>query len=299
MLLAEPGSDIWCPRWPTCGFTRCCFWPATESTRWRRWRSCAAAVRPGRAARLPHAHGGRRRARTRRTLSLEHITPLRGGRPPPPASPRSALPTMSTGSRWCATGSARTAGASRRRPTSRLRRGGRRRRRPLGCRCGWGWSSTGCPAAEAEIAALAAAYPWDYLLGSYHWLGAREIDHAANSVWDALPEPESVAGVCGRLLRGRAQRSVRLHGAPRPRQGVRVPARSRAARALRARWPMLRLPRAASASRSRRPAAGARWASCTRRRRCWPVLRRARRAGHAGLRRARPGRRRPAVPRGA
>ena len=46
------------------------------------------------------------------------------------------------------------------------------------------------PGRQAEIAALAEAYPWDYLLGSYHWLGDREIDHAANSVWETRPEPE-------------------------------------------------------------------------------------------------------------
>ena len=40
------------------------------------------------------------------------------------------------------------------------------------------------PAREAEIAALAAAYDWDYLLGSYHWIGYREVDHDANSVWE-------------------------------------------------------------------------------------------------------------------
>jgi histidinol-phosphatase (PHP family) len=40
------------------------------------------------------------------------------------------------------------------------------------------------PGRREEIAALAGAHPWDYLLGSYHWLGEQEIDHAANSVWD-------------------------------------------------------------------------------------------------------------------
>ena len=43
----------------------------------------------------------------------------------------------------------------------------------------------------AEIAQLAAAHDWDYLIGSYHWLGDREIDHAANSVWDEA-EPDDV-----------------------------------------------------------------------------------------------------------
>ena len=46
------------------------------------------------------------------------------------------------------------------------------------------------PGREADIRALAGAYPWDYLLGSYHWLGDREFDHAANSVWDVLPAEE-------------------------------------------------------------------------------------------------------------
>jgi histidinol-phosphatase (PHP family) len=46
------------------------------------------------------------------------------------------------------------------------------------------------PGRGVEIAALAAAYDWDYLLGSYHWLGDREVDHAANSVWETLPAHE-------------------------------------------------------------------------------------------------------------
>ena len=43
----------------------------------------------------------------------------------------------------------------------------------------------------AEIAQVAAAHDWDYLIGSYHWLGHREIDHAANSIWDEA-EPDDV-----------------------------------------------------------------------------------------------------------
>src|SRR3954451_1511646 len=48
----------------------------------------------------------------------------------------------------------------------------------MGLECDW------VPGREAEIAALRAAYDWDYFLGSYHWLGEREIDHASNSAWD-------------------------------------------------------------------------------------------------------------------
>jgi histidinol-phosphatase (PHP family) len=47
------------------------------------------------------------------------------------------------------------------------------------------------PGREPEIAALAAAHPWDYLLGSYHWLGDREFDHRSNSAWDDA-DPEAV-----------------------------------------------------------------------------------------------------------
>jgi len=47
------------------------------------------------------------------------------------------------------------------------------------------------PGREAELRALAEAQPWDYLLGSYHWIGAREIDHAANSAWDGA-DPDAV-----------------------------------------------------------------------------------------------------------
>jgi histidinol-phosphatase (PHP family) len=47
------------------------------------------------------------------------------------------------------------------------------------------------PGREPEIAALAAAHPWDYLLGSYHWLGEREVDYRGNSAWDGA-EPDEV-----------------------------------------------------------------------------------------------------------
>ena len=47
------------------------------------------------------------------------------------------------------------------------------------------------PGREPEIAALAAAHPWDYLLGSYHWLGEREFDHRSNSAWDGA-DPQAV-----------------------------------------------------------------------------------------------------------
>jgi histidinol-phosphatase (PHP family) len=47
------------------------------------------------------------------------------------------------------------------------------------------------PGREAEIAALASAHPWDYLLGSCHWLGDREFDHRSNSAWDGA-DPEAV-----------------------------------------------------------------------------------------------------------
>lgn len=46
------------------------------------------------------------------------------------------------------------------------------------------------PGREREIAALGRAYPWDFLIGSYHWIGDREIDHQANSVWDTTPADE-------------------------------------------------------------------------------------------------------------
>ena len=43
------------------------------------------------------------------------------------------------------------------------------------------------PGRQADIAGLRAAHPWDYFLGSYHWMDVHEIDHAANSVWEATP----------------------------------------------------------------------------------------------------------------
>jgi histidinol-phosphatase (PHP family) len=46
------------------------------------------------------------------------------------------------------------------------------------------------PGREREIGALRAAHDWDYLLGSYHWLGEREIDHPANSVWEGSDPDE-------------------------------------------------------------------------------------------------------------
>lgn len=46
------------------------------------------------------------------------------------------------------------------------------------------------PGREVEIGALRAAHDWDYLLGSYHWLGDREVDHDANSVWDGADPDE-------------------------------------------------------------------------------------------------------------
>ena len=55
----------------------------------------------------------------------------------------------------------------------------------MGLECDW------VPGREPEIAALRAAHDWDYFLGSYHWLGDREIDHAANSAWDGA-EPGDV-----------------------------------------------------------------------------------------------------------
>ena len=47
------------------------------------------------------------------------------------------------------------------------------------------------PGRESELRSLAAAHPWDYLLGSYHWIGTREIDHAANSAWDGA-DPDAM-----------------------------------------------------------------------------------------------------------
>ena len=46
------------------------------------------------------------------------------------------------------------------------------------------------PGREPEIAAVAGGHPWDVVLGSYHWLGLREIDHRANSVWETASEAD-------------------------------------------------------------------------------------------------------------
>ena len=47
------------------------------------------------------------------------------------------------------------------------------------------------PGQADAIAAALAGHDWDYLLGSYHWIGCREIDHPTNSVWDEV-EPDTV-----------------------------------------------------------------------------------------------------------
>lgn len=54
------------------------------------------------------------------------------------------------------------------------------------------------PGRAGEIAAVCAAHDWDMVLGSYHWLGGREIDHRANSVW----EVSSVEDVWERYVEG-------------------------------------------------------------------------------------------------
>jgi histidinol-phosphatase (PHP family) len=50
--------------------------------------------------------------------------------------------------------------------------------------------------AEPRIAALAAPYPWDYLLGSVHWVPGGMVDYAAASIWDTV----SVADVWERYV---------------------------------------------------------------------------------------------------
>ena len=98
-----------------------------------------------------------------------------------------------------------------------------------GCRFGSAWRSTGCPGQAEIAAALAEAIDWDYLLGSYHWLGVARSTMPPTRCGTSW-SPIGVAHVRGRLLRGGAQRPLRLDVPPRSGEGVRAPARPRAAR---------------------------------------------------------------------
>ena len=80
-----------------------------------------------------------------------------------------------------------------------------------------------------------------------------------------------VAALLRAARRGRADRDVRRHGPPGPRQGLgpRAARRPRATRGSSTRSRSRGWPRAASPSRSRRPGCASRWGSSTRPARSW------------------------------
>ena len=140
-------------------------------------------------------------------------------------------------------------------------------------------------------------YPWDYLLGSVHFVDGARGRPGAGALVDAARRRGGVAAVLRRA--GAAPRAAGLFDvalAPRPGQDLRR--RPDAERSLAARESPTRSRRPASPSRSRRPACTSRSASSTRTR-SFSRPARARRADHARLGRARAGERRPRLRPGA
>ena len=96
---------------------------------------------------------------------------------------------------------------------------------------------------EDWIEELAAAAPWDYLIGSVHYLGTGEDVDNPKWIGRYFQDAAQCGGNLGPLLAGvralRRQRPLRLRGAPRPRQEIRPPAAGRPAPVLRADggWP--------------------------------------------------------------
>ena len=131
------------------------------------------------------------------------------------------------------------------------------------------------PGREDRMANLLERYEWDYVVGSVHFLRDHAVDMpGAFDVWGRGESPEKVWALLRDARRGGAQRPVRHHGPPRPREdlGARPAApeatcastTSRPSRRSRTpAWPSRSPPPgcASRSARSTRRAASSRWSS--------------------------------------
>ena len=133
---------------------------------------------------------------------------------------RSASPSTSTTSaRPASSGRSVPARALRRRPRPLLRRGARGEE-PRACRSSSGSRSTACPSGQDELAELLEPYPWDFLLGSVHWIGGLAVDQQPGSGPRARSRRSGAS--TSRELAGRgAERALRRARAPGPGQDLR------------------------------------------------------------------------------
>ena len=87
---------------------------------------------------------------------------------------------------------------------------------------------------DEQIAGVVNGCDWDYVLGSVHWIDGYAVDWDAKSIWDQMTGGRGLAPIRRRAVRRGGDRPLRLDGAPRHGQGVRLAARPAAARAVRA-----------------------------------------------------------------
>ena len=253
----------------------------------------APSGRP-RLIRLPHAPGRRRARLRRRGLHARADRALRRRRRATAASTRSGSPTTSTASAqardwfdhplWPGDANGRpralprtVAGAPRRRPAGE---GGARGRLPGRAR---GGDRRRCGARSSGTSCSARCTGWRGLA----------VDWDAAPVWEHAPGRRGLADRTSTRVCAAASSGIYdVHGASRPGQGVRPPARP-SRRALYERsWPTAFAAAGVCAEVS---SAGyrRRWASCTRAARLLELLQPPRCPGHARLGRARARRRRP------
>ena len=124
---------------------------------------------------------------------------------------------------------------------------------------------------QPRLSEILEPYPWDFLLGSVHWLGTEAVDQDPGvGVWAESVGRRRLAALLRRDLRSSrgAARSTssRISTSPRSSTGGRVPS---VGRSCTGRSHARSRPRA-SAWRSRPRVSGSRWASCTRIPSCSP-----------------------------
>ncbi len=76
------------------------------------------------------------------------------------------------------------------------------------------------PARADELAAILAPYPWDYLLGSVHWIDGLPVD-SRPGLWERASAGGGLGALHARARGGGAQRTLRRARAPGRRQDLR------------------------------------------------------------------------------
>ena len=135
------------------------------------------------------------------------------------------------------------------------------------------WSSsgsrwTGSPGREDAARRADRNRPWDYIIGSVHFIADRAVDHDGYDIWESSDPDEVWTRLLHGARRGRRERPVRRAGAPGSGEGVGDghgrTRRGRAAPTTRSRCRRSR-PRTLR-SRSRPPGCASRWGRSIRRR---------------------------------